>query len=42
MITSTGPKMLEYHARPGDPETQPLIPLIHDDCDLDDLLMACV
>jgi phosphoribosylamine--glycine ligase len=31
MLTSTGPKILEYNARFGDPETQVLVPLYGDD-----------
>lgn len=36
MITSKGPKLLEYNVRFGDPETQALLPLI--DCDFGNLL----
>ncbi len=38
MITDKGPKLLEYNARFGDPETQALLPLI--DCDFVNLLNA--
>jgi phosphoribosylamine--glycine ligase len=31
MITESGPKLLEYNARLGDPEAQVLLPLIHSD-----------
>jgi phosphoribosylamine---glycine ligase len=30
MLTSTGPKLLEYNVRFGDPETQVLVPLYGD------------
>ncbi|GHV41964.1 hypothetical protein FACS189490_09920 [Clostridia bacterium] len=39
MLTKDGPKLLEYNARFGDPETQAVLPLI--DNDLLDLLIAC-
>lgn len=38
MITPTGPKVLEYNCRFGDPETQVVIPLL--DGDLADLLIS--
>lgn len=38
MITSKGPKLLEYNVRFGDPETQALLPLI--DCDFCELMKA--
>lgn len=38
MITGKGPKLLEYNARFGDPETQALLPLI--DCDFINLFSA--
>ncbi|KAB8576198.1 hypothetical protein FH972_025726 [Carpinus fangiana] len=41
MITETGPKVLEYNARFGDPETQALIPLLDDETDLAEVLLAC-
>ena len=40
MLTTDGPKVLEYNCRFGDPETQVVIPLL--DGDLFDVLMACV
>ncbi|GAA5985298.1 hypothetical protein JCM11641_005386 [Rhodosporidiobolus odoratus] len=42
MLTPTGPKVLEYNVRFGDPETQSLMALLSDDTDLADLMMACV
>lgn len=41
MITNYGPKVIEYNARFGDPETQSMIPLLSDDTDLYDVLLAC-
>lgn len=40
MVTSEGPKLLEYNVRFGDPETQSLLPLLA--CDIADLLEAAV
>jgi phosphoribosylamine--glycine ligase len=40
MMTTAGPKVLEYNTRFGDPECQPL--LMRLDNDLVDLLLACV
>ena len=40
MLTADGPKLLEYNARFGDPETQVVIPRLGSD--LLDLLLACV
>ncbi|BGP15298.1 hypothetical protein JCM10213_002987 [Rhodosporidiobolus nylandii] len=42
MLTPTGPKVLEYNVRFGDPETQSLMALLSEDTDLADLMMACV
>jgi phosphoribosylamine---glycine ligase len=39
MLTADGPRVLEYNARFGDPETQALLPLL--DGDLLELLAAC-
>ena len=42
MLTEEGPKVLEYNCRFGDPETQVLMPLLDDSCDLIDLVYACI
>lgn len=39
ILTSQGPKVLEYNCRFGDPETQAILPLL--DSDLIELLTAC-
>lgn len=41
MITKNGPKVLEYNVRGGDPETETLIPLLSDDTDLAQVMLAC-
>ncbi|BCR89016.1 bifunctional aminoimidazole ribotide synthase/glycinamide ribotide synthase [Aspergillus chevalieri] len=41
MMTKTGPKVLEYNVRGGDPETQTLLPLLSDDTDLAQIMVAC-
>lgn len=41
MITASGPKVLEYNARFGDPETQTMMMLLAPDCDLAAVLLAC-
>ncbi|KAH8803139.1 phosphoribosylglycinamide synthetase [Xylogone sp. PMI_703] len=41
MITKDGPKVLEYNVRFGDPETQTLMPLISQDTDLAEVMIAC-
>ncbi|KAK6864242.1 Bcade5 [Apiospora arundinis] len=41
MITKTGPKVLEYNVRFGDPETQTLLPLLSQDTDLAEIMYAC-
>ncbi|PNY23501.1 Bifunctional purine biosynthetic protein ADE1 [Tolypocladium capitatum] len=41
MITSSGPKVLEYNVRFGDPETQTVLPLLSPDTDLAEIMLAC-
>jgi phosphoribosylamine--glycine ligase/phosphoribosylformylglycinamidine cyclo-ligase len=41
MITSSGPKVLEYNVRFGDPETQTVLPLLSADSDLAEIMLAC-
>ena len=40
MLTKDGPKVVEYNARFGDPETQPILSML--DTDLLDIFQACV
>ncbi len=40
MLTEKGPKVVEYNARFGDPETQPILSML--DTDLLDIFQACV
>ncbi|KAI0095028.1 aminoimidazole ribonucleotide synthetase [Irpex rosettiformis] len=42
MLTSSGPKVLEYNVRFGDPETEALLLLLAEDTDLAAILLACV
>jgi phosphoribosylamine--glycine ligase/phosphoribosylformylglycinamidine cyclo-ligase len=41
MITKSGPKVLEYNVRFGDPETQTVLPLLSPETDLAELMLAC-
>ncbi|KAI9811813.1 MAG: hypothetical protein M1826_003034 [Phylliscum demangeonii] len=40
MMTASGPKVLEYNVRFGDPETQTLLPLLTPETDLAELMLA--
>ncbi|KAI0066453.1 aminoimidazole ribonucleotide synthetase [Artomyces pyxidatus] len=42
MLTESGPKVLEYNVRFGDPETEALMLLLSDDTDLAAIILACV
>ncbi|PSS00906.1 phosphoribosylformylglycinamidine cyclo-ligase [Coniella lustricola] len=41
MIGPNGPKVLEYNVRFGDPETQTVLPLLSEDTDLAEIMLAC-
>ncbi|KAL9080405.1 MAG: hypothetical protein Q9157_000790 [Trypethelium eluteriae] len=41
MLTSSGPKVLEYNTRFGDPETQSMIPLLDETTGLAEVFLAC-
>ncbi|GAV54649.1 hypothetical protein ZYGR_0AN01170 [Zygosaccharomyces rouxii] len=40
ILTKNGPKVLEYNVRFGDPETQTVLPLLTDDTDLAEVMLA--
>lgn len=42
MITESGPKVLEYNVRFGDPETQTLLPLLSKNTDIAEIMLACI
>ncbi|KAI0322163.1 aminoimidazole ribonucleotide synthetase [Amylostereum chailletii] len=42
MLTESGPKVLEYNVRFGDPETEALMMLLSDETDLAAIFLACV
>lgn len=42
MLTPSGPKVLEYNVRFGDPETETLMLLLDKDVDLAAVLLVCV
>lgn len=42
MIDNTGPKVLEFNCRFGDPEAQAILPRLSDDVSLFDIFMACI
>jgi phosphoribosylamine--glycine ligase/phosphoribosylformylglycinamidine cyclo-ligase len=42
ILTDSGPKVLEYNVRFGDPETQALMLLLSEDTDLAAVILACV
>ena len=41
MITPSGPRVLEYNVRGGDPETETLLPLLSPETDLAEVMLAC-
>lgn len=40
MLTEDGPKVIEYNCRFGDPEAQAVLPLLYENCDLLDIMLA--
>ncbi|MCJ1318309.1 hypothetical protein MMC15_003637 [Xylographa vitiligo] len=41
MLTKSGPQVLEYNVRFGDPEAQTLLPLLSAETDLPEIMLAC-
>lgn len=42
MLTSDGPKVLEYNVRFGDPETQALMLLLDEETDLAEVMLVSI
>ena len=40
MITDSGPKVLEYNVRFGDPETEVVLPLLSEKSDLAEIMLV--